>query len=600
MRFCPECLRFDGIRRNLWSLAQVVACPVHDCLLVDSCPACGDVFQAAPVGSPVACVCGRRFDEAGAAAAPAAATRVARNLALLIGAKVSTGVPKPDWAFELSPPFAEVGANDYMAYLDLIGGAATTPVEADPRAEGLTRRYDRGAALTQRSIKTVLARLEAATAVMDWWPGAFHDLLEDLRTRSNGMQAQDLASAFPTRVGRSLLRPRRGTDGLPLRLACEAMDGYWRLRGPSRLRKRNLTVENADALRLHASLNATALAVAVGASQATGLHARILRRVLDELSPAERALPPKEAADLALHRGVARHAAVLKAITGHAAAEILGGRATKDTLSGWDHPDLLPADPALQGLRFRDSRIYSPTDISGILARIRAVCAQPMDSHELSPLFSTAIRVAPLRPWYDKTALLLDVLNGRVPVFATIADPRLDDLLVDLPLLRAYIASRDPALLSEHASLARVNEILQLRFGSEAVISLEAARRLVRAGTVRFMVTKSVAVNRKRPVVRRLYNVADVVAAVGRSAQGPGVECDLGACIIAFRRKGATLRATARALTQRGLRTINGAYWTHSSVGAALARVEAGFRVYATATSATDLEANDAGLHTLN
>lgn len=594
MRFCPECLRSDGIRRDLWSLAQVVACPVHRCLLVDSCPACGDRFRAAPVGSPVACVCGLRFDGARTAAAPSPATRVARNLALLIGARAGAGMPKLDWALELPPPFSGVGVNDYMAYLDLIGTAATTAVDDDPRAEGLTRRYSLGAATAQQPVETVLAQLEAATAIIDRWPGAFHDLLDDLRARGDGMQAQDLASAFPTRVGRSLLRPRRGTDGLPLRLACEAVDGYWRLRGPSRLRKRNLTVENTDALRLHALLNAKSLAVAAGGRQATNLHARILRRVLDELSPIERALPPRKVADLALRRGVARHAAVSKAITGHAAARILEGRETKGTLSGWDHPDLLPADPALQGLRFRNSRIYSPESVDGILARIGAACALPTDTRELLPLFPVAIRVAPLRPWYDKTALLLDVLNGTVPVFATTADPRLNDLLVDLPSLRARVAGQNPALFSEYASLARVNEILQLRLGSDTVISLEAARRLVRTKAVGFVLMKSATAHRKRPVVRRLYNVADMMAAVGRSPEGPAIECDAGACIATLRREGATLRATARALAQLGLRTINGARWTHSSVGAALASMEAGYRVCAIATSALGLEANDA------
>lgn len=217
------------------------------------------------------------------------------------------------------------------------------------------------------------------------------------------------------------------------------------------------------------------------------------------------------------------------------------------------------------------------------------MCARPTDTHGLSPLVSVAIRAAPLRPWYGKTALLLDVLDGTVPVFVTIDDPHLDDLLVDLPSLRAHISGRDPALLSEHAPLARVNEILRLRLGSDAVISLEAARRLVRVGAVGFLVSKSVVVNRKRPVVQRLYNVADVMAAVGRSPRGSEIECDAGARIAALRREGATLRATARALARSGLRTINGARWTHSSVGAALARAEAGHRVPAIAMPATEL-----------
>ena len=291
MRFCPSCLGSDGIRRDLWSLACVMACPLHRCLLVDACTACGEWFDAAPNGPPLACRCGLRFDQAPTEAAPPSAVRVARNLALMVGTRASIGAAGSGWTLELPPSFVGMNANDYMAHLEVLGTAATTPAEEDPMMRGTARRYANGATTEQPPIPTVLARIEAATTIMDRWPDAFFGLLSDLQERGGGVGAKDAASAFPTLVGRSLLRPIRGVDRLPLPLVHRAVDDYWRLHGPAGHRRRNLTVGSAAALRLHHHLNATALAAAVGDRRATGLHARISRRVLDEIPAAEQASP---------------------------------------------------------------------------------------------------------------------------------------------------------------------------------------------------------------------------------------------------------------------------------------------------------------------
>jgi hypothetical protein len=40
-RFCPQCVREKGFLEAHWDLTLMVACPVHQCLLVSSCPECG-------------------------------------------------------------------------------------------------------------------------------------------------------------------------------------------------------------------------------------------------------------------------------------------------------------------------------------------------------------------------------------------------------------------------------------------------------------------------------------------------------------------------------------------------------------------------------
>ncbi len=591
MRLCPLCLGSNGIRRDFWSLAHVVACPVHGCLLVDACSACSKRFGAAPFSSPVACGCGRRFDHPAVKTAPLPAIRAARNLALIVGANASTGASAVGWALELATPFTRISANDYMSYMEVIGTAATTSAKEDVRVEGLARRYALGAKVKQPPLTAALARIEAAAVIMDDWPGALHALLKNLRERGGATQSSDLAAALPTVAGRSLLRPRRGSNGLPLRLIYEAVDGYWRLHGPAECRKRNLTVENAAALKMHSFLNATTLAAAVGSRRATGLHSRILRRVLDEVSPENLTLPPGDTADLLLRHCVGRHRAVVDTMTGHAAVRILEGRSSNTTLSGWNHPNLVPVDPALQGLRLKHSALYSTASVHSALARMRAASRRPDEEHRLSALVSVAMKLAPLRPWYGKTALLLDLLDGTVPVFATVEDVRLDDLLVDLAALKTHIASRDPALRSEYLALAKLNEFLLIKLGPGSSMGLEETRRLVRAGAVGIVLIKSTAANRTRPVVQRLYRVVDMTAVVERrlahaalpevECKAAGRQCDVAELMIKLREDGSTLRATAKALSRSKIRTINGAAWTHSSVGSALRRADIGQSVNA-------------------
>ena len=41
-KICPECLKKDPYLRKIWEVALVTTCPEHKCLLVDTCPECGN------------------------------------------------------------------------------------------------------------------------------------------------------------------------------------------------------------------------------------------------------------------------------------------------------------------------------------------------------------------------------------------------------------------------------------------------------------------------------------------------------------------------------------------------------------------------------
>ena len=44
-KVCPRCLEGGGHLRSLWDVAPLLACPVHGCLLVGSCPGCGSPLR---------------------------------------------------------------------------------------------------------------------------------------------------------------------------------------------------------------------------------------------------------------------------------------------------------------------------------------------------------------------------------------------------------------------------------------------------------------------------------------------------------------------------------------------------------------------------
>ncbi len=43
-KLCPDCLRESNYHRKIWDLAPVTACPIHKCLLIDSCSQCSNAI----------------------------------------------------------------------------------------------------------------------------------------------------------------------------------------------------------------------------------------------------------------------------------------------------------------------------------------------------------------------------------------------------------------------------------------------------------------------------------------------------------------------------------------------------------------------------
>lgn len=91
-RFCPLCVASSGYHCLLWDLPLVTACPLHACLLAESCHACGLTFTWKTLASGWLCACGAKVSERPVVRAPRCAIGLVRMLAKAADAQVSDAV----------------------------------------------------------------------------------------------------------------------------------------------------------------------------------------------------------------------------------------------------------------------------------------------------------------------------------------------------------------------------------------------------------------------------------------------------------------------------------------------------------------------------
>ncbi|PKO71566.1 MAG: hypothetical protein CVU20_06330 [Betaproteobacteria bacterium HGW-Betaproteobacteria-14] len=63
-RYCPFCLKEEGIHRELWTLPLVVACDRHQCALSTQCHSCGRGLTWGTIEAGWRCVCGAELADA--------------------------------------------------------------------------------------------------------------------------------------------------------------------------------------------------------------------------------------------------------------------------------------------------------------------------------------------------------------------------------------------------------------------------------------------------------------------------------------------------------------------------------------------------------
>ena len=69
-RLCPVCVASSGYHCLLWDLPLMSACPLHACLLVENCHACGLTYTWRTLRSGWLCACGAKVSERPVVCAP--------------------------------------------------------------------------------------------------------------------------------------------------------------------------------------------------------------------------------------------------------------------------------------------------------------------------------------------------------------------------------------------------------------------------------------------------------------------------------------------------------------------------------------------------
>ncbi len=586
-RLCTSCLKEDGIRRDFWAFSIVAACPLHGDLLVTHC-GCGQAIPSGVLGRTYGCICGIAWSDLPVTQAPDAVVKVARNLAARIGS--ASGYHCEN---DHPPPFTSLSAHDYMVVVYTLGTAATTPASADGPVKKATGTYRTGTVSDVVSFDATVASIKAASRIIDGWPECYTALLEGVEGRNTKTNTSTIMGAFATTIGKLLVSPIRGADGLPVRLLVDAVDRYWDGRGKvvRRRRKRNLSITDVTARRLQMRYNTSSLAKAVGQPNPTVFLGRILRRTLERLSDDERNLGDAPLSELVRRRSIALYQAAMAALPAEAAKEAVEGANGPSKFAGWDHPHLMPSDPALHSLRYKNKPSYTKAGVSTVLSRLRSVALRTTDVCELVPLTSVALRWKML-PWDNKTQVLLDIFEGQLPVYTTVDEPKLDDLLVKVEEFRQASYARNPASKAPDDNCFmeyhRANTVLEGRFGPVGRLTLSEFRRLRRGGLI---LSRTEQWKKPSGAVKQVftYHLNQLIDIVGRlkgsaglsagEAEAFGRTVDLGPLLTTLYGLPLTTRRIEKELDSLGVKSEEGAKLEHEVIARALTRFARGHKV---------------------
>lgn len=528
MRVCPVCIRKGGTLREVWSVAQITCCPQHGCQLIDTCDddECRRRlnFHYAGGDDAWACVCDKELADLPVITASDLALTAARMLYPIVGRTEITGyislAKEPDRSIA---PFDALCLNDLLAAMDLIGTAATTLAEDDEVVAHHHARY--GSAGTAGRVADITSRTEAAISVMRGWPGTWYDILDDLAKRSppGASHLRDRA-ILATRVGRRCLAPDRGLNGIPLPVITDATSAWLKERHGFERRRRPTSARNSVALMIGRVMPAEAIADRLGIEPYLADYRRIYQEVLEAMVADGASGEPADLGDELLRRVQLRWKALDATISSVTASELIEGFAAEKGLKGWDHPHLIVPATGFEELARKRKRSYRVVDIDAVLTRLGQVSIRVGDIDGLDHLTTVVMRRT-LTPHYDKTALLLDVLSGRVPTYRTVEQPRLSDLHASLrETNRRAVSCRAMALCDEDAMLDSkpLNNMLEVFWGAGHRLGIKESRALREDGTIRFEQRRLWNATEERWHPAYSYSVRDTLTAM---AAKTGASC---------------------------------------------------------------------------
>ena len=159
-KICPECLLQFGYCRRLWDCSLVTACPLHECLLLDSCPKCRRRIKSVRKNLSI-CSCGCDWREIDPQFLSVRELAVSRRIYQLCDLLPKT--PKE----ENENPLQSLCLRDFVVVLTFISGMFRNIAWA-------TGRPSKSINLRNKDLHQLYSQ---AYSVFENWPGNFHQFV---------------------------------------------------------------------------------------------------------------------------------------------------------------------------------------------------------------------------------------------------------------------------------------------------------------------------------------------------------------------------------------------------------------------------------------
>jgi hypothetical protein len=166
-KVCPKCLAVSGYSLRIWDCSLVTACPIHECMLLDTCPACNRRIKCVR-NKLCICSCGFDWRETNLTTIPVGQLALSRRIYQRCGA-----IPREELANECQSPLQVLGLQGFTIVMVFIAGLFGKLAWA-------TGRPSRSIKLRNTQLHTLFTK---AHKVFENWPHNFHQFL---RVQSKG------------------------------------------------------------------------------------------------------------------------------------------------------------------------------------------------------------------------------------------------------------------------------------------------------------------------------------------------------------------------------------------------------------------------------
>ena len=162
-KVCVQCLAESGYCRRVWDCSLVTVCPIHECLLVDTCPKCKRRLRAIRNRLSV-CACGCDWSALQPDLRSEHEITVSRRIYQLCGL-----LPLDDPSKERRNPLQSLALQDFVIVLTFIAGL-------EGEISWATGRPSKSIKLRNEDLHRYVTK---AYQVFENWPHNFHQLLNE-------------------------------------------------------------------------------------------------------------------------------------------------------------------------------------------------------------------------------------------------------------------------------------------------------------------------------------------------------------------------------------------------------------------------------------